>query len=81
MRLSIYLIQSTLFQGEVKSVTLGTPQGQITVLHDHEPLISLVEYGDVWYVDAEGERHKISFPGGIVEVHPSSEVVLLAKEI
>lgn len=81
MKLSIYLIQSTMFQGEVKSVTLGTPQGQITVLDNHEPLISLVEYGDLEYVDARGERHTIPFPGGIAEVRPFSEVVLLAKEV
>ena len=81
MRLSVLLIQNTLFDGEVKSVTLKTPGGEITVLHNHEPIVSLVEYGDLKYVDESGESHTLHFPGGVLEVQPNGKVVVLAKQI
>ena len=79
MKLSIYSIQQTLFEGEVQSLTLPTSTGEITVLDGHIPLISLVNPGDIRFTHS-GTEISISFPGGIIEVRPGSEVVILAEE-
>ena len=80
MKLSIYTIQSTIFDGEVESITLPTPLGEITVLDRHIPLISLVKPGEVRYTLYGDKKGAISLSGGMLEVRPESEVVLLAEE-
>ena len=79
MKLSIYSLQQTLFEGEVESLTLPTPTGEITVLDNHIPLVSLVSQGTMRYTYS-GSVKTLSLPGGVLEVRPGSEVVLLAKE-
>lgn len=78
MKLSIYSIQHTLFEGEVESITLPTPQGEITVLDNHLPLVSLVKEGEVRYT-ISGIRKSLYLGGGVLEVRPESEVVILAS--
>ena len=83
MKLSIYTINNTLFSGDVEKVTLPTLQGEITVLDNHIPLITAVKEGDIrYYIPQQFESgwHTIAFFGGIAEVRPGSEVVVLAKE-
>lgn len=79
MKLSIYTIQKTIFEGEVESLTLPTPQGEITVLDNHIPLVSLVNRGVLRYLYA-GTEQTLLLPGGVLEVRPGSEAVILAKE-
>lgn len=78
MKLSIYSLQSTLFDGEVESITLPTPQGEITVLDNHIPLVSLVKRGEVCYT-VSGTRKSLYLGGGVLEVRPESKVVILAS--
>lgn len=80
MRLSIYSIKKTLFEGIVERVTIPTLQGKITVLDNHIPLITLVKNGIVrYYSSSDNQWHDIEFSGGIAEVRPGSELVLLAQ--
>lgn len=80
MKLSVYSIKQTMFEGEVERVTLPTPMGAITLLEHHLPLITLVEKGEVSYYTPGNQWQTIAFPGGVAEIRPGSEVVLLAGE-
>jgi len=80
MQLAIHSLTKTLFQGEVKCLILPTREGQITILDNHIPLISIVKAGNVQYDTASNQRQTLTFPGGFLEVQPGSNVVLLAKE-
>lgn len=74
MRFSIHTIEKTLFDGDVKSVTLPTEAGEITVLENHIPLISLVKPGAVKIVDKNEKTHIIDFGvNGFLEVKPENE--------
>lgn len=79
MKLSVYSIQNTIFDGEVERLTLKTPTGEITVLDNHIPLISLVNPGDIRY-NHSGTEESISVGGGVIEVRPESEVLILSSE-
>ena len=79
MKLSIYSLQSTLFEGEVEQITLPTSQGEITVLDNHIPLITLVSPGYVRYAHS-GTQQMTKLSGGVLEVRPESEAVILAEE-
>lgn len=79
MKLTVYSIQNTIFEGEVESLTLPTATGEITVLDGHIPLISLVNPGNIRYTHS-GTEKSLSLLGGILEVRPEDEAVILARE-
>lgn len=78
MRLSIYSITDTLFDGEVEKIIARTSMGEITVLDGHIPLISSVRAGEIT-VEQGKERKQIQIQGGILEVQPAGRVILLAN--
>ena len=80
MKLAIHTLQSTLFEGEITSVTVPTPNGEITVLSQHLPLVTIVSRGMVRVTLPHGEESVTPFNGGILEVRPGSEAVMLADE-
>src|SRR3989344_5189828 len=56
MHLKIHLINNTIFDGEARRITLNTPMGEISILDNHEPMITLVEYGNIYVETNEGEK-------------------------
>lgn len=80
MKLAIYSIQSTLYEGEAEKLICRTPQGEITVLDNHLPLVTLLVGPRVDIVSSAGERASVELAGGVLEVRPESEVVILAEQ-
>lgn len=66
-----------MFESDVESVTLPTPDGLITVLPRHIPLVTLLVPGELKY-RKEGAEHFLAVSRGIVEVRPGSQLVILA---
>lgn len=79
MRVAIHTIQKTLFEGDAEKVIAATPQGQITVLDHHLPLISRINGPSVTIAGRDGKQSDISLAGGFLEVRPGSRVVILAE--
>lgn len=79
MHLSVYSLQETLFEGEVISVSLPTPLGEMTVLDHHIPLVSTISPGEIRYTLIDEITKTLPFRGGILEVRPESNVVVLAN--
>lgn len=80
MKLAVYTIQETLFEGEAKSITLNTSTGAITILDNHIPLISIVLPGEISYINYQNEHGQLVISaGGIIEVRPNREVIVLAN--
>lgn len=79
MRLSIYSIQKTLFEGEVEKLIAKTPMGEISVLNNHIPLVSTLTGPSLAAIDKNGKKDIIAISSGIIEVRPESEVVVLAE--
>lgn len=59
------------------SVTVDTADGQITVLPNHTPLLSVLAQGEV-VVRREKQEKSYAVFGGFLEVKKGSEVTLLA---
>lgn len=78
MKLSIYSIQKTLFEGEVEKLIAQTPMGEITVLDNHIPLVSTLNGPALIAIDKNGKKDIIAISSGIIEVRPESETVVLA---
>lgn len=77
MKLFVYSIKKSLYEGNAEKLICTTPQGQITVLDHHTPLITKVTGPAVEIVDKRGEKVIIDLDSGVLEVRPESEVVLL----
>lgn len=76
-RLHLQLVtpSGTLMDREVDSVTLPTQVGQITVLPDHAPLVSVLTSGEALIV-ADTEKTSFVVAGGVVEVFQNTVAVL-----
>jgi F-type H+-transporting ATPase subunit epsilon len=79
MRLEILTPDKTVYEGEVKSVTVPGTQGSFEVLNNHAPIISTLEDGKV-IVRAGAGVETFIIKGGVVEV-VDNKITLLAEGI
>ena len=68
MTVSIYSLKKTIFHGEAKSLTCPTTSGEITLLDNHRPLITVLKSGVMKMVDKSEEIHYINVSSGFLEV-------------
>jgi F-type H+-transporting ATPase subunit epsilon len=71
MKLQILSLAGTLFEGETNSVSLPSSDGEITVLPEHIPLITLLQKGEIKFND-----QKLAVEGGFAEIDGEKVVVL-----
>lgn len=55
------------YEHEASEVILPTPDGQIGILPNHEPLVSLLAPGEIT-IKYDGKDHFLATEGGIVEI-------------
>jgi len=67
--------ERVVFKDKVDSVTLPTKQGEITVLPNHVPLISVLQAGEI-VVRTGDKEFSMSVSGGFLEVLSTKTVVL-----
>lgn len=69
--------ERVIYESDVDQVTCPTQMGEITVLPDHIPLVANLVPGEMKIVE-NGLEKFLATSGGIVEVRPGNEVVILA---
>lgn len=65
----------TVFEQEVDQVIAPTKMGQITVLPDHAPLVSILSAGELVVSDA-GKKFPLAVAGGVIEIVDNTMYVL-----
>ncbi|MDO8601677.1 MAG: F0F1 ATP synthase subunit epsilon [bacterium] len=87
MRLSIYTIRKTVFEGETPRVTVPTITGEITVLEHHVPYVTVLSPGNLKYVhfvphgaSTKEQEETLPINGGFLEVRAGNEIRILADE-
>ncbi len=80
MKLGIYSLKRTLYQGEAQLVNCKTENGEITVLDEHEPLISVLKEGIVKIVDTAAKEHYIPVSSGFLEVRLNDAKFIVEEE-
>ncbi len=68
LHLELITPDGSLFEGDADSVSLPTPEGEITVLPHHIPLISIVSPGSI-LVRQGREEHFFAVSRGVVEIN------------
>lgn len=77
-RLRVVTPERVLAEYQATSVSLPTPDGEITILPHHIPLASLVTAGAL-RITCEGKTEEVVVAGGFVEVAPATgDVTILA---
>jgi len=76
LRLTIVSQEEQLLDQEVESVSLLTKDGVITLLKDHQPLISKLEFGELEYL-VGGQRHSMLLTQGFVNKKPDNQVLVV----
>ena len=80
MKLSIYSLKNILFHGSASSLTCKTEMGEITVLDNHQALISVLTAG-VIRVGNKNESDKFfQIKSGFLEVKPNNEIRCIVEQ-
>jgi ATP synthase F1 epsilon subunit len=77
MQLRIYSLKGVIFDGQCASLNLKTESGEITILDNHSPLISVLKKGVVSIIKKDGTRQEINIKDGFLDVKPKNRVDLL----
>jgi F0F1-type ATP synthase epsilon subunit len=81
MKIAVYSITETLFEGEADELIAQTATGQITVLNEHIPLITTLTGPTLSIIRKDEKPLEIPLEKGILEVRPQSEVVALVESV
>lgn len=76
MKLKFVTPQRVLFEAEIDSVSVMTPDGQITVLPNHVALLTVLSPGEI-VIKRAGKPEPLVVSGGFLEI-AKNEVVILA---
>ncbi len=76
LRLTIVSQEEKLFDQEVDAVTLSTATGLITLLKDHQPLISKLVVGELAY-QQNGQKHEMFLTQGFVNKKEDNQVLVV----
>lgn len=79
MKLSVYSLKNILFQGEASLLNVKTVMGEITVLDNHETLITVLSAGVIKIV-ADGKENFFPVKSGFLEVKPGNEVRCIVEQ-
>lgn len=77
MKFKIVTPEKVVYENEINQVSIPTTSGEITVLQNHIPLVSVLASGELKIKDKDGEQH-IAVSGGFIEVRGNNEVIILA---
>lgn len=76
MKVVIAKVDENLYDGDAVSVTLPGAEGEMTVLAEHEPLITTLKNGII-VVHTEGGDREFQIEGGVLEVSHEGVTVIL----
>ncbi len=77
MNLKIVTPERIVFEDSVDSLSVMTETGEITVLPNHAPLVSLLRSGEMRLKD-EGKESLLAVSTGLIEVRGGNEIIILA---
>lgn len=80
MKLSIYSLKKILFQGEARLLNCKTVTGEITVLDNHETLITVLSAGAIKIIAEKNNEHFFPIKSGFLEVKEGNEVRCIVEQ-
>lgn len=78
LHLNIVSPEKSLFDGEVKIVTLPGTLGSFSILPNHAPIVSSLQAGTVSYTTLDGQEHTLKIQGGFIELSEGTVTVCVS---
>jgi F-type H+-transporting ATPase subunit epsilon len=75
--LRIFAIDREIFVGDAKSLVVPAVTGELQILPEHTPLISLLKEGEIIIEPSEGKSEKLPIAGGTLQVSDKEVVALV----
>lgn len=72
--------EKLVYQNEIYQVSIPTSSGEITVLPNHIPMVSVLATGELKIVDKDGE-HPYAVAGGFLEIQGENKIIILADKV
>lgn len=76
LTISIVSVTGQIYQGQARFVCLPSPEGEIGVMPQHAPMLTMLRPGNVRVHSVAGSVELIYITGGLVEVRPDSVSIL-----
>ncbi len=77
LQLTIARVDAPVFTGGVVSVTVPGTEGEMTIMADHEAIISALKEGVVTYRLPAGEEETVSVTLGTLELRDNHATILI----
>lgn len=77
LKFQIITPERVVFSDEIDQVTAMTTNGEITVLQNHIPLVSVIKSGEL-LCKKDNEYYSMAVSGGFIEIRSDNNVVILA---
>ena len=79
IKFKIVTPEKLVYENEIYQVSIPTTSGEITVLPNHIPMVSVLAVGELKIVDKDGE-HPYAVAGGFLEIKGENKIVILADK-
>ena len=80
MKIGIYSLNKTLFEGGAESINCKTAAGEVTLLNFHRPLVTMLTAGTITLIDNNNKSHYIPISSGFAEVDSANRVKMIVEE-
>ena len=77
LKLKIATPEKVVYENNILQISVPTMDGEITILPNHIPLVSVIKAGELRIKDNDGE-HLMAISGGFLEIRGNNELVILA---
>ena len=77
IKLRVFAIDREIFVGDAKSLIVPSVTGELQVLPEHTPLISMLREGDLIIETLDGKEKKYPISGGTLQVSDEEVVALV----
>lgn len=77
LKFKIVTPEKIIYENDIFQASIPTQEGEVTILPNHVPLISVLKAGELRFKDAQGEQ-SMAVSGGFLEVRGKNQIVVLA---
>ncbi|MDO9579001.1 MAG: ATP synthase F1 subunit epsilon [Bacteroidales bacterium] len=77
LKLTIATPNGIVYEDQIEKITIPTVAGEITMLPEHEAMVSVLKSGEV-NIFKDGYQIDLALSGGVLEMRPTNELYLIA---
>jgi len=73
----VVTLHGVTYEDEIQKVTIPTQCGEVTILENHSPLVSVLKPGEM-IIHKDGQEIPLVISTGILDIRPTGEVYVMA---